>query len=91
MKNFLFAALTFAIATNANKLELGAENTKETCQNFVSTSDYYVKHPGWFEEDCKGVRYQTGSIRKTDHWCKIATISNAQVGVDHKICVPHDW
>ena len=62
MKNFLFAALTFAIATNANKLELGASNTKETCKTYKSTDDYYKRNPQFFDQDCKGVHYKTGMI-----------------------------
>ena len=71
MKNFLFAALTFAIATNANKLELGAQEAAitENCQMY-QYEDYGVET--LFRTHCTGMPYTKGTP-PVKHYCKVIT------------------
>ena len=71
MKNFLFAALTFVIATNANKLELSAQEAviPENCQLY-QYEDYGVED--LFRTHCTGKPYTKGTP-PVKHWCKVIT------------------
>ena len=69
MKNFLFAALTFAIATNANKLELGAPQ-KPIAENCAKYQYGMYEVENIFRKDCTAMAYTKGTP-PVKYYCKV--------------------